>query len=454
MEGTISPMTETTPVIIVGAGVAGLSAAITLAEAGLAVVILEARDRIGGRVYTQHVPGCAAPIELGAEFIHGKAPEILEPLQKAGKQIVEVEGTNWCVTPQGLTSCDFFSDIDEILDKMDDSSPDESFLDFLERCFPNRENDPRIEKSKQGAISYVSGFNAADPALVGVHWLVQEMRAEEKMEGTRAFRPKHGYDDLLELLRQRTRDLGIKIQTNTVVESITWKKSSAQLHARNTDGTVTLSTSAVLITVPLGVLKARPGELGAIQITPALPAEKAGAFDSAEMGEVIRVVLRFRERFWDSLRPSGDKTLSDMSFLLSDDQWFPTWWTTMPEKHPVITGWAPFLAGRRLSGKDQSFVTQRAVETLSRLMGVDADTVEKMLQGSYFHDWQSDPFSRGAYSYGKVGAVDAQRALAAPIENTLFFAGEATDSTGNNGTVHGAIASGHRAAHEILQVLR
>jgi monoamine oxidase len=166
------------------------------------------------------------------------------------------------------------------------------------------------------------------------------------------------------------------------------------------------------------------------------------------------VVLRFRERFWDSLRPSGDKTLSDMSFLLSDDQWFPTWWTTMPEKHPVITGWAPFLAGRRLSGKDQSFVTHRAVETLSRLMGVDADTVEKMFQGSYFHDWQSDPFSRGAYSYGKVGAVDAQRALAAPIENTLFFAGEATDSTGNNGTVHGAIASGHRAAHEILQVLR
>ncbi len=444
-------MTETWPVIIVGAGVAGLSAAIELAEAGIAVVILEARDRIGGRVYTQHVPGCAAPIELGAEFIHGKAPEILDPLQKAGKEIVEVEGESWCATPQGLTSCDFFSEIDEILDKMDDSSPDESFLDFLERCFPNRENDPRVEESKQGATSYVSGFNAADPALVGVHWLVQEMRAEEKMEGTRAFRPKHGYDDLLELLRQRTRDLRVQIQTSTVVESIAWKKSSVQLHARSADGTSTLSASAVLITVPLGVLKARPGERGAIQITPALPAEKMRALDTVEMGDVIRVVLRFRERFWDSLRPSGDKTLSDMSFLLSEDPWFPTWWTTMPEKHPIITGWAPFLAGRRLSGKDPSLITQRAVETLSRLMGVDDDTVENMLQGSYFHDWQSDPFSRGAYSYGKVGAVDAQRELAAPIENTLFFAGEATDTTGNNGTVHGAIASGHRAAHEILR---
>jgi len=76
--------------------------------------------------------------------------------------------------------------------------------------------------------------------------------------------------------------------------------------------------------------------------------------------------------------------------------------------------------------------------------------VEAWLEAAYFHDWQTDPFSRGAYSYGKVGANEAQQRLAAPVARTLFFAGEATDRTGNNGTVHGAIASGLRAAAEIL----
>jgi len=171
--------------------------------------------------------------------------------------------------------------------------------------------------------------------------------------------------------------------------------------------------------------------------------------DKLETGEVIRVVLRFRERFWEKIQPSPDRNLADLSFLFSQDEWFPTWWTTMPKKYPVITGWAPFRAGRRLSGQDPSFVTEKACQALARLLGVGVGIVEKSLLEARFHDWQSDPFSRGAYSYGKVGADGAQATLAAPLEQTLFFAGEATESSGNNGTVHGAIASGHRAAAEI-----
>jgi monoamine oxidase len=92
-----------------------------------------------------------------------------------------------------------------------------------------------------------------------------------------------------------------------------------------------------------------------------------------------------------------------------------------------------------------------AVEFLrSRLLKVSSDDRARLLEAEYFHNWQSDPFSRGAYSYGKVGADGAQEALASPVENTLFFAGEATDIWGHNGTVHGAIASGVRAAREIL----
>ena len=148
------------------------------------------------------------------------------------------------------------------------------------------------------------------------------------------------------------------------------------------------------------------------------------------------------------------KTLSGMSFLFSDDDWFPTWWTASPAKLPIITGWAPFRCAEQLSGKNRSFVIDRSLQTLSRLLNFNLEELTHLLDDAYFHDWQNDPFSRGAYSYGGVGADGAQQALASPIENTLFFAGEATDITGHNGTVHGAIASGHRAAEEILRDFR
>lgn len=437
--------------IVVGAGVAGLAAAIQLAEAGLSVSILEARDRIGGRVYTERARGLNAPIEYGAEFIHGKARAIWDALEQAGVRTSEVDGDMWCVSPNGLAPCDFFPDAGRILEAMDDSSDDESFLSFLERRFPNPSRDPRLENAKKHATEYISGFNAADPQLVGVHWLVQESRAEEKIEGDRAFRAENGYAALLNIFNRKITSLGIDLNLNTVVEVIKWDKGTVAAKAGTPQGISNFSASAVLITIPLGVLKASPGEPGAIQFTPQLPLEKLQAMDKLEMGKVIRVTLQFRQRFWEKIRPAGKRTLANMSFLFSDDELIPTWWTTNPGKYPLVTGWAPFRAAERLSGQDISFVKQKAVETLARLIGVNSDGLGKLVVDAYSHDWQSDPFSRGAYSYGKVGCDGAQQTLGMPLNETLFFAGEATDVTGNNGTVHGAIASGERAARQILQ---
>ncbi len=116
-----------------------------------------------------------------------------------------------------------------------------------------------------------------------------------------------------------------------------------------------------------------------------------------------------------------------------------------------LTGWAPFRSAERLSGQSQQSVVQRASQTLAVLLSMSEQKLEGGLETAYFHDWQSDPFSRGAYSYSKVGSDGAQQVLGAPVENVLFFAGEATDVSGHNGTVHGAIASGYRAVEEILQ---
>ena len=126
----------------------------------------------------------------------------------------------------------------------------------------------------------------------------------------------------------------------------------------------------------------------------------------------------------------------------------------MPGRMPIITGWAPFDCAERLSGKSHAFVVNQGLETLAGALKIGMGDLQRWLESAHFHDWQSDPFSRGAYSYGKVGADGAQEALGRPIENTLFFAGEATDTSGHNGTVHGAIASGYRAAEEVLRVAR
>ncbi len=290
---------------------------------------------------------------------------------------------------------------------------------------------------------------------MGVHWLVQGMRAEEQIEGDRAFRSKNGYADVLDILLQDLAPSGVAIESETIVDSVKWTPGKAEItahRANEVNKSCSFVSGKVLVTLPLGVLQTPDGQDGAVRFTPALPRTKIEVLAKLQMGKIIRVTLRFRQRFWETLSaPSrGSKTLDGMSFLFSDDDWYPTWWTMMPGKLPIITGWAPFRCAERLSGKSQSFVVDHALQTLGKLLNISSAKLAQLLEDSYFHDWQNDQFSRGAYSYGGVDADGAQAALASPVESTLFFAGEATDMSGHNGTVHGAIASGRRAAREIF----
>jgi monoamine oxidase len=437
-------------VVVVGAGIAGLSAAWKLGSAGCPVTVLEARDRIGGRIWTVPERNVGFPIELGAEFIHGRPPEIFHPLNEAGAEVREVEGRSWCAFEHQLRFCEFWSRVESILNKMDDSVPDESFLDFLKRTSSLSDND---REARERALGYVVGFNAADPALVGVHWLVKQMRAEEDSEGDHSFRAANGYLDLLDAFERRIAACpNVKVHTQAVVQQVRWEQGTAEVVARTPAGARRFTASRTLITLPLSLLKTPRGEYGGVDFDPSLPAEKIAALHKLEMGKVIRIVLCFRDRFWDSIAPpNSNATLSDMGFLFSDDGWFPTWWTSTPRKTPVLTGWAPFRCAEKLSGQSREFVIEHGLETLSALLKVDLGMLRNELQDAYFHDWQNDPFSRGAYSYGGVGSDGAPEVLASPLAGTLFFAGEATDVTGNNGTVHGAMASGYRAASQILQ---
>ena len=462
-------------VLILGAGVAGLSAALDLARAGLGVEIIEARDRIGGRVFTQHDPTLKHPVELGAEFVHGMPPGIWLPAQQHKLEMIEVDGDLWCALEGKLQPCNFFAQADNILEEMNDRDPDESFLDFLARKFPGDDH----ADAKRWATGYVSGFNAADPAQVSVHWLVHGREAEEQIHGERAFRIAGGYHELLDIFTAELAELSVPIHLKTVVHEIKWRVDSVQMET-STDRTSkdhvepgalarpALSDRAergsrmgpaeqrsairsfvadrALITLPLGVLQS-----GSVRFDPELPADKKSALQKLAMGKVVRITLCFRERFWKEIGAEAKrKNLGDLSFLFSWDPLFPTWWTQMPEHVPMITGWAPAKSAEMLAGMNDDRIIDKAVEALSSLLGVKKSCVQSLLVSAYFHDWDSDPFSCGAYSYVKAGGEGCQKTLGDPIDSTLFFAGEATDVTSNNGTVHGAIASGIRAAKEIL----
>jgi len=135
------------------------------------------------------------------------------------------------------------------------------------------------------------------------------------------------------------------------------------------------------------------------------------------------------------------------------DPWMPTWWTALPVRAPLLTGWAAGPAAERYTGRGAAFAAEQALAALARVTGAPQADIERLVDRWHWHDWQADPFSRGAYSYVPAGAMDARRALSAPADDTLFFAGEATDLEGHGAMVHGAIASGRRAAAEMLRAL-
>jgi monoamine oxidase len=434
---------EHADVLVVGAGMAGLSAASLVSRASRDVLVLEARDRVGGRIFTRHHPNSIA-VELGAEFIHGRPPELFRLAQSAGLDLREITGSDWCSQEGKLRPCDFFSQVDAVLSRMrSQPGQDRSFLDFLDQCGQCED-----QETRRWAVAYVEGFNAARAGEISVHSLVKGAEADEAIDGERSFRLVGGYDSLVEALIRDCDAAHFRLRLNTIVQRVRWSAGRVEVEARAPDGEpVRLQAARAVITLPLAVLQA-----GAVEFDPPLE-QKRSALSLLVMGKVIRVTLRFRERFWDTMQTASGDDLRALRFLFSQDRLFPTWWTAAPLELPLITGWAPAARAEQLSFRSQEFIIGEALQSLASLLSIPRRDLEALLEGAYVHDWQADPFSCGAYSYVKVGGEHAQRDLARPLEGTLYFAGEATDFTGHHSTVHGAMASGLRAAREMLEAI-
>ncbi len=420
-------MTAQPDVIILGAGVAGLSAARDLTAAGARVLVLEARDRVGGRVMTHHAP--EGPVELGAEFVHGAVDEILSVAREAGLTLREIDRGAARPAAERRGTADYFSAMDALLAHASEADPDESFQHLVDRV----DEPPEI---KAQGLGLVEGYHAADPDRMSVRSLIKNTAADEQPGANRQFRFAHGYDGLVTAILERVDHRLCELRLNVVVTAIVWQRKHVVVKTLSGDE---LTAPQVVVTVPLGVLKA-----GAIDFSPRL-SDKESAIGKLEMGDAMRVSLCLGSDEW--LAQGG---FSTSSFVFTGEPPLPVWWVSRPPPFPVITGWAGGRHARALGKLGDTERVSTALYALAAVFGTSASNLRQDLRGGFSHNWQRDPFARGAYSYPAVGGSDAGSRLAAPVEATLFFAGEATRSDGHNATVHGAIASGRRAAKEVL----
>jgi len=437
---------QSVDVAIIGAGAAGLAAARELHVSGYSVSILEARHRVGGRVFTRRPHQSVLPIELGAEFVHGRADEVMQIATAANLPVLEIEGTR--VDSSGATLRplnDFWERLDAVMRRLPDRrTTDLSFADFLK----SRPGGPKLAANRRLARGFVEGFHAADITRVSAASLREGGSPADDEREQRLGRIVDGYDRVIDWL---ARPVLRRIRTGRPVHSIDWRDSRV---VRVTTSDLMLKARAAVVAVPVGVLQASLTRTGALRFDPPLDAKRT-ALTGLAIGCVTRIVLLFRDALWAEERFASRTGIPFdlLTFLQGTSTDFPVWWTAYPSRVPLMTGWCGGPRAAALSGLPASELTRRAVRALALQLRVAPVRLERSLRAAWSHDWNRDPYARGAYSYTVVGGADATAALARPLGGRLFFAGEATDTEGATGTVHGAIASGRRAAQQVKRAL-
>jgi monoamine oxidase len=422
-------------VVVVGGGLAGLAAADRLVEAGAGVTLLEARERLGGRVRTQRLAGHGLPIDLGAEWV-GEG-ELHDLLARTGTRLVEASGrqvrridSSW----QDLSH--LHSRIRRLVVRaVEVGTPDRSLTAALDECCA----EAALLEAREHLIRYVEGFHAADPDRVSVRWLA-EVESTQPAEAS-AIRSADGLAPAVETLA-RALEGRCDLRLGEVVRSVHWKPGEVEV---GTAAGSTFRASAAVVTVPLPLLDPPSNEPAAVRFTPSLEGKREAA-RRLHMGPVTKVVLAFRRPFW---REVGE--LKDVLFVHCYERQVPTWWLPTDEDVPLLTGWAGGPYAARIAGASGQVVANLAVGSLAAALAMSRRDVASQLDSWHFHDWGADPFARGAYTYVGVGGSDSHRTLAEPVARTLYFAGEATCGGGHNATMEGALQSGRRAAAELLR---
>lgn len=415
-------------IIIIGAGASGLLAARELTRVKMGVLILEAQDRIGGRMYTNFPDGFTAPIESGAEFVHGDAPISLELLHEANAEYTEMEGNTYQAHNDTVEKKDFFdSDWEVLLKELKTLRYDMPLSQFLDAHF----GDARYQSLRDNVKKFVEGYNAADIEKVSSMALCEEWSEEEDPA---QYRIRGGYEMMYEFLRREVEVNGGVIKLNQRVTEIRWEKDHVEIRI----GITTYTSQKCLITIPVSVL-----QTGAISFSPIVP-NVIDATKNIGFGPVVKINMEFRKAFWET---DTKRQFKALQFLFTDEA-IPTWWSQMPDTRPLLTGWIGGPGAQRLNQTDEQ-VFETALESLANAFNYPKEKIKEHLLAWKVNQWVHSEYSIGAYSYEMVGTPQAVNILQQPVENTLYFCGEAIYTGPHKGTVEAALTSGREAAKRI-----
>jgi monoamine oxidase len=317
------------------------------------------------------------------------------------------------------------------------SGVDQPLLAALTACC----HDDRWSDARTTLLSYVEGFHAADPERVSARWLT-EVEETEPPDASQ-HRAVAGLDWGIDALRANI-DGRCRVRYRAIARHVRWEQSVVEVDADCAGTRETFTASALIVALPLAILKLDPGEPSVVHFSPPLEA-KQSALRLLDTGSAVKITLVFYEPFWETL-----ESLDDALFIQDFSKPVPTWWTTHPVVAPLLTGWVAGPAVARLGDIRGDALLDPALDSVASVLGVSRSTVQAQLRDWHWHDWSADPFARGAYSYVLSGGTEAHRVLSEPLSDTLFFAGEATCGGGHNATMDGALRSGRRAAKQLL----
>lgn len=448
----------TQDVLVIGAGVAGLACARALADRGVRVRVLEARDRVGGRICTVHDDALPVAVELGAELVHGAAEETVALANAHGLPIVDVAERRVSMHEGTVRKLpDFWERIDVVMRRLPRSRPsssarsardgatnDRPFAAFL----AERPGGHRFARERALAQQFVESFHAVDVDSVSERAMAAGGSPRGDEDERRTGRIPSGYAQVPHALVADARATGgagaLDVVTGAVVRRIEHARGRVVVHVANGKRTRTERARAVVVAVPLGVLQSSAFALET-------PARVTRAIGLLGMGRVRRVVLAFEHAFW--LDGAHANVLHDATFMHTGDARFAVMWTTSPVRAPAIVAWSAGPHADAMATWSDEEVAQAALAAFAQHLGVRPSKARAMLSRAHTHDWQRDPFALGAYSYARVGGAEASKVLARSIDGTVFFAGEHTSEEGRSGTVDGALSTGARAARQVLRAL-
>lgn len=426
----------TTDILIIGAGASGLMAGYTLAAAGKNVVVLEARDRIGGRIHSANNTDGFEHAEYGAEFVHGNLPVTLGILKEAGIATRPVDFEMWHYE-EGIfrQNSEFIEGWDAFLKKLNALEEDMPMQEFLTEYF----GDDKYSTMRGQVANYVAGYDTADIADASAFALRNEWNNEDE---SAQHRVTGGYGKLMDYLAENFTSEGGQIYLNTTVNCIKWKPG--EVVAKAIDGRK-FSAEKVIIALPLGILQSSQHKDAAIIFSPPLY-DYQPAFNQIGFGAVIKILLQFDIPFWKEQNPD----LSTMGFLFTGEK-IPTFWTQAPDNSPLFTGWLGGPPAMEMKDATDEEILDKTLLSLSYVFKTEISLLKNRLTAWKVANWTADPYTRGSYSYDKLGSAGAKEILGRPIANTLFFAGEYLYNGPAVGTVEAALTSGRNVAMRIIK---